>query len=78
MLESLDVSTASPVKLEDAPWGGEGLRDFFLHRGLGMAAATRGRVIVQSVKANGPPKEGTGNVEGSRLGPSPMPWTAPA
>ena len=39
-----------------------GLRDFFLYRDLGIAAATGGRVIAQLVKANEnmPPKDGTG------------------
>ena len=40
--------------------GGRGLRDFFLYRDLGVAAATGGRVLAQLVKANSPPEEGTG------------------
>jgi len=39
---------------------GEGLRDFFLYRDLGVAGATGGRVIAQLVKANRAPEEGTG------------------
>jgi quercetin dioxygenase-like cupin family protein len=37
-----------------------GLRDFFLYRDLGIAAATGGQVVAQLVKANLPPAEGTG------------------
>jgi mannose-6-phosphate isomerase-like protein (cupin superfamily) len=39
---------------------GDGLRDFFLYRDLGIAAATDGRVIAHLVKANKPPEQGTG------------------
>jgi quercetin dioxygenase-like cupin family protein len=37
-----------------------GLRDFFLYRDLGVAAATNGKVIAHLVKANAPPEDGTG------------------
>lgn len=37
-----------------------GLRDFFLYRDLGIAAATGGQVIAQLVKANKAPQAGTG------------------
>ena len=37
-----------------------GLRDFFLYRDLGVAAATSGKVIAHLVKANKPPQDGTG------------------
>jgi quercetin dioxygenase-like cupin family protein len=37
-----------------------GLRDFFLYRDLGIAAATGGQVIAQLVKANKAPVAGTG------------------
>jgi quercetin dioxygenase-like cupin family protein len=37
-----------------------GLREFFLYRDLGIAAATKGKVIAHLVKANSPPEEGTG------------------
>jgi hypothetical protein len=36
------------------------LRDFFLYRDLGVAAATGGHVLAQLVKANSPPEVGTG------------------
>jgi len=44
----------------ETPWRSEGLRDFFLYRDLGVAAATNGQVIAQVVKANSAPDEGTG------------------
>ena len=50
----------SHVKPGDTAWRGEGLRDFFLYRDLGIAAATHGKVIAHLVKANLPPKAGTG------------------
>jgi quercetin dioxygenase-like cupin family protein len=50
----------SHVKPADTPFRGEGLRDFFLYRDLGIAEATRGQVIAQLVKANEPPEDGTG------------------
>ena len=36
------------------------MRDFFLYRDLGIAAATGGRVIAQLVKAGEAPEKGTG------------------
>lgn len=50
----------SHVKPGDTPWKGEGLRDFFLYRDLGIAKATHGKVIAHLVKANMPPEKGTG------------------
>ena len=50
----------SHVKPADIEWKGGGLRDFFLYRDLGVAAATYGKVIAHLVKANEPPEEGTG------------------
>ena len=50
----------SHVKPGDTPYKGGGLRDFFLYRDLGVAAATGGRVIAQLVKANEAPEKGTG------------------
>lgn len=50
--------TSSPATRR--PWKGEGLRDFFLYRDLGVAEATGGRVIAQLVKANAQPEHGTG------------------
>jgi mannose-6-phosphate isomerase-like protein (cupin superfamily) len=50
----------SHVKPSDTEWKGGGLRDFFLYRDLGIAAATHGKVIAHLVKANEPPEQGTG------------------
>ena len=50
----------SHVKSTDAAFVTGGLRDFFLYRDLGVAAATNGKVIAQLVKANLPPADGTG------------------
>jgi quercetin dioxygenase-like cupin family protein len=50
----------SHVKPNDTPFKGEGLRDFFLYRDLGVAEATRGKVIAHLVKANLAPEKGTG------------------
>jgi mannose-6-phosphate isomerase-like protein (cupin superfamily) len=60
MLETLLVSEFSHVKPGETPWRSDGLRDFFLYRDLGVAAATGGRVIAQLVKANEAPEKGTG------------------
>jgi len=49
----------SHVKPGDTQWTG-GLRDFFLYKDLGVAAATRGKVVAHLVKANAPPEAGTG------------------
>ena len=50
----------SHVKGTQAPWRGEGLRDFFLYKDLGIKDATGGRVIAHLVKANEAPEKGTG------------------
>ena len=50
----------SHVRPEDTEWRGEGLRDFFLYKDLGVADATNGRVIAHLVKANQAPTNGTG------------------
>jgi quercetin dioxygenase-like cupin family protein len=50
----------SHVKGSEQPWRGEGLRDFFLYKDLGVKAATQGRVIAHLVKANRAPEKGTG------------------
>lgn len=50
----------SHVKPGDTAFKGEGLRDFFLYRDLGVADATHGKVIAHLVKANLPPSGGTG------------------
>jgi mannose-6-phosphate isomerase-like protein (cupin superfamily) len=56
------VSKFSHVKPTDTEFKGGGLRDFFLYRDLGIAAATGGQVICHLVKANAdmPPEDGTG------------------
>ena len=48
------------VKLGDTAFQGDGLRDFFLYRDLGIADATGGQLVVHLVKAHKPPEEGTG------------------
>ena len=60
MLEKPLVNEFSHVKPGETPWRSDGLRDFFLYRDLGVAAATGGRVIAQLVKANEAPEKGTG------------------
>ena len=50
----------SHIKPEDTEFLPGGLRDFFLYRDLGIAAATNGRVIAQLVKAQTAPEAGTG------------------
>ena len=50
----------SHVKLGDTQFLPGGLRDFFLYRDLGVAKATKGKVIAHLVKANKPPENGTG------------------
>ena len=57
----LDTATTfSHVKPGDTQYLPDGLRDFFLYRDLGVAAATKGKVIAHLVKANLPPVDGTG------------------
>ncbi|HEY1611733.1 MAG TPA: cupin domain-containing protein [Paraburkholderia sp.] len=50
----------SHVKPQDTSFEGGGLRDFFLYRDLGIAAATHGKVVAQLVRANLAPEQGTG------------------
>lgn len=50
----------SHVRPADTEFRQDGLRDFFLYRDLGIAAATNGKVIAHLVKANLPPTDGTG------------------
>ena len=58
---STPTTTAfSHVKPQDTVFQGEGLRDFFLSRDLGIAAATNGKVVAQLVRANHAPEAGTG------------------
>ena len=48
------------VKLQDTEWRGDGLRDFFQYKDLGIAEATHGKVIAQLVRAHNAPEKGTG------------------
>lgn len=50
----------SHVRPRDTAFVDQGLRDFFLYRDLGIAEATHGKVLVQLVKANLAPEQGTG------------------
>jgi quercetin dioxygenase-like cupin family protein len=58
------LDTTSPlfshVKPADTPFQGDGLRDFFEYRDLGIAEATRGKVIAHLVRAKQAPEAGTG------------------
>jgi quercetin dioxygenase-like cupin family protein len=58
----LDGTTTRFTHVKDGqtPWRGEGLRDFFLYRDLGIEQATAGRVLAQLVKAHEAPEKGTG------------------
>ncbi|MCQ4159818.1 cupin domain-containing protein [Roseomonas sp. GC11] len=60
MLDKTIVNEFSHVRPGDTPWKGQGLRDFFLYRDLGVAQATGGRVIAHLVRANSAPEKGTG------------------
>ncbi len=53
-------TTFSHVRPGDTAFRGDGLRDFFAYRDLGIAAATGGRVLAQLVVANQAPEHGTG------------------
>jgi quercetin dioxygenase-like cupin family protein len=50
----------SHVKPGDTGFMGEGLRDFFSYRDLGIADATQGKVLAQLVRADRAPEKGTG------------------
>lgn len=50
----------SHVRPGDTEFRGEGLRDFFKYRDLGIAAATHGKVLAQLVRPNTAPEKGTG------------------
>ncbi|MGA7812502.1 cupin domain-containing protein [Caballeronia sp.] len=59
--ETFELTTRfSHVRPQDTAFEDQGLRDFFLYRDLGVAAATGGKVIAQLVKANAAPEKGTG------------------
>jgi quercetin dioxygenase-like cupin family protein len=61
MLDKVHASTAfAHVKPTDTAYRGDGLRDFFLYRDLGIAEATQGKVIAQLVIAHNAPEKGTG------------------
>ena len=55
-----DAMTFSHVKEGDTAFRGDGLRDFFEYRDLGIADATKGKVVAHLVRAKNPPTEGTG------------------
>ena len=59
-MSSTAVTTFSHVKPSDTAWRGDGLRDFFQYRDLGVADATGGRVLAQLVRAHAAPELGTG------------------
>ena len=59
-VKSTSDTTFSHVKPQDTVFRGDGLRDFFLYRDLGIAAATGGKVIAQLVIAHNAPEKGTG------------------
>jgi quercetin dioxygenase-like cupin family protein len=54
------ATTFAHVKPADTVFRGDGLRDFFLYRDLGIAEATQGKVIAQLVIAHNAPEAGTG------------------
>jgi quercetin dioxygenase-like cupin family protein len=59
-IEQPTPTTFSHTKPSQTEWLGDGLRDFFQYRDLGIAAATNGQVIAQLVRAAKPPAQGTG------------------
>ena len=50
----------SHVKASESEFKPGGLRDFFVYRDLGIAAATNGRVVAHITRANAAPEAGTG------------------
>jgi len=50
----------SHVKPSDTDFKGEGLREFFEYRDLGVAEATAGKVVAHLVRAKNAPEQGTG------------------
>jgi quercetin dioxygenase-like cupin family protein len=54
------MNTFSHTRPTDTAYRADGLRNFFLYRDLGIADATDGKLLVQLVKANEAPEEGTG------------------
>jgi quercetin dioxygenase-like cupin family protein len=59
-MDKLAPTVFSHVAEGDTAFRSDGLRDFFLYRDLGIAAATSGRVIAQLVRAQSAPEVGTG------------------
>jgi quercetin dioxygenase-like cupin family protein len=60
-MDTADLKTKfSYVRPSDTSFKGDGLRNFFVYRDLGVADATSGRVIAQLVRANEAPQAGTG------------------
>jgi len=59
-MDQLVATIFSHIHDGDTEWRSDGLRDFFLYRDLGIAAATGGAVLAQLVKANLAPEQGTG------------------
>lgn len=59
-MDQLVATAFSHVREGDTEFRSGGLRDFFLYRDLGVAAATNGQVVAQLVKANKAPADGTG------------------
>jgi quercetin dioxygenase-like cupin family protein len=60
MTTSKNDTDFAHTKFNDTKYLAGGLRDFFLYKDLGIAKATRGKVIAHIAKANLPPSEGTG------------------
>ncbi len=63
MTQSIPIPSTtrfSHVEPGDTFWRGDGLRDFFQYRDLGVAAATGGRVVAHLVRAHQAPEKGTG------------------
>jgi quercetin dioxygenase-like cupin family protein len=54
------MTAFSHIKPTDTEYRTDGLRDFFAYRDLGIKDATNGQIVVQLVKANAPPQDGTG------------------
>lgn len=59
-MSNLTSTRFSHVKPTDTPFRGDGLRDFFEYRDLGIAEATGGQVIAHLVRAKQAPEKGTG------------------
>jgi quercetin dioxygenase-like cupin family protein len=59
-IEASPKTVFSHVREGDTEFESGGLRDFFLYRDLGIAAATGGQVVAHLVKANMAPEIGTG------------------